>query len=254
MDVVQVQVILTMKGSRQMRKLMSLAIILISAPLSAQQSVNTAPIPQISVAARAEVKVVPDRANIQISVQTRGETAAAAATENARKQKAVIDALRALGIDAKDISTSGYNVYPEQRYEPNKEPVIVGYNVTNSVSVELKSINMVGPAIDAALAKGANMINSLLFYASNTEAARQEAIAMAVRKARTDADAAARAAGGSITGMLEITVGSYYAPPPRPIEMRVKGAIAAQAADTPISAGDQTVAVDITTRWLFSAK
>ena len=233
-----------------MRKLMSLAIILISAPLSAQQSVNTAPIPQISVAARAEVKVVPDRANIQISVQTRGETAAAAATENARKQKAVIDALRALGIDAKDISTSGYNVYPEQRYEPNKEPVIVGYNVTNSLSVELKSINMVGPAIDAALAKGANMINSLLFYASNTEAARQEAI----RKARTDADAAARAAGGSITGMLEITVGSYYAPPPRPIEMRVKGAIAAQAADTPISAGDQTVAVDITTRWLFSAK
>ena len=237
-----------------MRKLMSLAAILISAPLSAQQGVNTATIPQISVAARAEVKVVPDRANIQISVQTRGETAAAAAAENARKQKAVMDALRALGIDAKDISTSGYNVYPEQRYEPNKEPVIVGYNVTNSLSVELKSINMVGPAIDAALAKGANMINSLQFYASNTEAARQEAIAMAVRKARTDADAAARAAGGSITGMLEITVGSYYAPPPRPIEMRVKGAIAAQAADTPISAGDQTVAVDITTRWMFSAK
>jgi hypothetical protein len=36
--------------------------------------------------------------------------------------------------------------------------------------------------------------------------------------------------------------------------MRIKGAVAAQAADTPISAGDQTVAIDITTRWLFSAK
>ena len=237
-----------------MRKLISLAIIAVSAPLSAQQPGNNATIPQIAIAARAEVKVVPDRANIQISVQTRGETAAAAGTENARKQKAVIDALRALGIDAKDISTAGYNVYPEQRYEPNKEPVIVGYNVTNTLSVELKSINMVGPAIDAALAKGANMINSLQFYASNTDAARQDAIGMAVRKARADADAAAKAAGGSITGLLEITVGSYYAPPPRPIEMRIKGAVAAQAADTPISAGDQTVAVDITTRWLFSAK
>ena len=237
-----------------MRKLILLATITVSAPVSAQQPAIPTPIPQIVATARGEVKVVPDRANIQISVQTRGETAAAAAAENARKQKAVIDALRALGIDAKDIATSGYNVYPEQRYEPNKEPVVIGYNVTNTLSVELKSINMVGPAIDAALGKGANMISSLQFFASNTDAARQEAIAMAVRKARSDADAAAKAAGGSITGVLEITVGAYYAPVPRPMELRVKGAVAAQAADTPISAGDQTVAVDVTTRWQFSAK
>jgi uncharacterized protein len=238
-----------------MKKLLLLSFAAISAPLSAQQSGTLAPTPQIAVSARAEVKVVPDRANIQISVQTRGETAAAAATENARKQKAVIDALRALGIDAKDIATSGYNVYPEQRYEANREPVIIGYNVTNTLSVELKSINMVGPAIDAALAKGANMINSLQFYASNTDAARQEAIAMAVRKARSDADAAARAAGGSITGLLEVSVGSFYAPPPRPMELKVRGAVGAAAqADTPISAGDQTVAVDVTTRWLYSVR
>ena len=214
-----------------------------------------APIPQISVASRGEVKVVPDRANIQISVQTRAATADAAAAENARKQKAVMDALRALKIDAKDIATTGYNVYPEQRYEPNKEPVIVGYNVINTLSVELKSVDLVGRAIDAALANGANMINSLQFYASNTDAARQEAIAIAVRKARSDADAAARAAGGTITGLLEINVGSYYAPPPRPIELRAKGAMATTGAvDTPITAGDQTVAVDISTRWQFSAK
>ena len=211
------------------------------------------PIPQIAVAARAEVKVVPDRANIQISVQTRATTAAAAAAENARKQKAVIDALRALKIDAKDISTAGYNVYPEQRYEQNREPVVVGYNVTNTLVVELKSIDLVGRAIDAALANGANMISSLQFYASNTDAARQEAIAMAVRKARTEADAAARAAGGTITGLLEINVGSHYAPPPRPMEVMARSA-AAPAMDTPISAGDQIVAVDVSTRWSFVAR
>lgn len=237
-----------------MKKLLLVSILAVSAPLSAQQSVTSAPIPQISVSSHAEVKVVPDRANIQISVQTRGETAAAAAAENARKQKAVIDALRALGIDAKDISTSGYNVYPEQRYEPNREPVVVGYNVTNTLAVELKSISMVGSAIDAALAKGANMISSLQFYASNTDAARQEAIALAVKKARSDADAAARAAGGTITGLLEISVGSHYAPPPRPMELKVRGAVAAAQADTPISAGDQVVAVDITTRWFYAAR
>jgi uncharacterized protein YggE len=235
-----------------MRALLSLALLGISTPVLAQQGDNMAAIPQIAVASRGEVKVNPDRANIQISVQTRAETAAAAASENARKQKAVIDGLRALGIDAKDISTAGYNVYPEQRYEPNKEPVIVGYNVTNTLSVDLKSINMVGPAIDAALAKGANMINSLQFFASNTDAARQEAIAIAVKKARSDADAAARAAGGSITGLLEINVGAYYPPPPRPLEMKVRGAVA--SSDTPISAGDLTISVDVSTRWAFSAK
>ena len=236
-----------------MRALLSLALLGISAPALAQQGDNMSTIPQIAVASRGEVKVNPDRANIQISVQTRAETAAAAASENARKQKAVIDGLRALGIDAKDIATAGYNVYPEQRYEPNKEPVVVGYNVTNTLSVDLKSINMVGPAIDAALAKGANMINSLQFFASNTESARQEAIAIAVKKARSDADAAARAAGGSITGLLEINVGAYYPPPPRPLEMKVRGAIASSA-DTPISAGDLTISVDVSTRWAFSAK
>lgn len=237
-----------------MKKLIFVSVVGFSAPLSAQQGVTTSTIPQIAVSSHAEVKVVPDRAKIQISVQTRAETAAAAAAENARKQKAVIDALRALGIDAKDISTSGYNVYPEQRYEPNREPVVIGYNVTNTLVVELKSTNMVGAAIDAALAKGANMISSLQFYASNTDAARQEAIALAVRKARSDAEAVARAAGGSITGLLEVSVGSHYAPPPRPMELRVRGAVASAQADTPISAGDQVVAVDITTRWLFSAR
>lgn len=229
------------------------AIFFISTPLMAQQVNPMAPVPQISVSSRAEVKVVPDRANIQISVQTRAATAAAAAAENASKQKAVIDALRALKIDPKDIATAGYNVYPEQRYEQNREPVVVGYNVTNTLSIELKSVDLVGRAIDAALANGANMINSLQFYASNTESARQEAIGMAVRKARSDADAAARAAGGTISGLLEVNVGAYYAPPPRPIALRTAVA-AAPAMETPISAGDQTVAVDVTTRWLFSGR
>ena len=234
-----------------MKKFLFAALVLISTPLLAQQGDINALTPQIAVGARGEVKVVPDRATIQISVQTRAETAAAAASENARKQKAVIDALRALGIAANDIGTSGYNVYPEQRYEPNKEPVVVGYNVTNTILVELKSIDLVGRTIDTALAKGANMITSLHFYASNTEVARQEAIAIAVRKARSDAEAAARAAGGSISGLLEINIGAYSPPPPRPMELKRDMAMAAQV-ETPISAGDQTLAVDISTRWRFT--
>ena len=144
-----------------MKRILLSAVCLIAAPLSGQQSNTSAPIPQIAVTSRGEVKVTPDRASVQISVQTRAVTAAAAADENAQKQRAVVEAIRGLGVDAKDISTTGYNVYPEQRYEQNREPVVVGYNVTNTVVVELKSVGMVGRVIDAALGKGANMINSL---------------------------------------------------------------------------------------------
>src|SRR5215218_1701236 len=135
-----------------------LAIATRSGTSYAQDSATLAPVPQIAVSSRGEVKVTPDRATIQISVQTRGATAAAAAAENATKQKAVIDALKVLGVTQTDISTSGYNVYPEQRYEQNREPVTVGYNVTNTLSVDLKAVSMIGPAIDAVLGKGANMI------------------------------------------------------------------------------------------------
>lgn len=227
----------------------------ISTPVWGQQSVSNAPIvPQIAASAHGETRVPPDRATIQISVHTRAASAAAAATENANKQKAVFDALRALGLQSDQLSTINYNVYPEQRYEPNREPVIVGYNVTNTLSVDVRKLSLVGPVIDAALSKGANMITSLQFYASNTEDARRNAITAAVQKARGDAEAAARAAGGSLGGLLEIAIGAYYAPPPRPMVMAGDMAARAAAQETPISPGEQTVSVDLTTRWSFVAR
>lgn len=233
-----------------MKNLILALFTVISAPVTAQQPDITTPFPQIAVGAHGEVKVSPDRANIQISVQTKAATAAAAVSENAIHQKAVIDALRALGLRASEISTVGYAVNPEQRYEPNREPVVIGYNVTNTVSVDVQDLTLVGRIIDVAISKGANMITSLNFYASNTEAARREAITIAVQRARLDADAAARAAGGTISGLLEVSVGAYF-PPPRPMEFTAKAM--AQVTDTPINPGDQTLTVDVSTRWSFVA-
>jgi uncharacterized protein YggE len=222
------------------------------APLTLQsqdtQAYSTA-VPQIMVVGRGEVKVTPDRATIQISVQTRAATAAAAATENAAKQQSVLNALRALGLGSDQLSTVNYNVYPEQRYQEGKDPEIVGYNVTNTVLVEVRKLNQVGSVIDAALSHGANMITSLQFSASNTEAARRSAIAMAIEKARADADAAARAARGTLGTLLEINIGAYSPVPPRPVVMM---RVAASAPETPINPGEDSVTVEVTTRWRFN--
>ena len=227
---------------------------LLLAPLTLQAQDSPAPlatIPQIAVTGRGEIKVSPDRATIQISVQTRAATAAAAAAENATKQQSVLSALRALGFTNDQLSTVNYNVYPEQRYDQGKEPVIVGYNVTNTVLVDVRKLSQVGPAIDAALSHGANMITSLQFYASNTETARRTAIGTAIEKARDDADAAAHAAGGSLGSLLEINIGAYNAPPPRPLMMaRIAGGVAQDA--TPIQPGEETLSVEVSTRWRFN--
>jgi hypothetical protein len=220
------------------------------APLTVHSQDNIATIPQIAVTGRAEVKVSPDRATIQISVQTRGTTAAAAANENATRLNAVLAALRGLGLTNDQLSTINYNVYPEQRYEQGKEPEIVAYNVTNTVVADVRRLNQVGPVIDAALSHGANMITSLQFYASNTEAARRTAIAAAIEKAHADADVAARAAHGSLGSLIEISIGAYAPPPPRPLAM-MRASVAGQAADTPINPGEETLSVEVSTRWRF---
>jgi len=222
-----------------------------STPLRAQIGDTKAPVPQIVLTARGEVRVTPDRANIQISVQSRGLTAAATAAENANKQAAIIAGIKSLGISDEQISTSNYNVSPEQKYEPNQAPIIVGYVVTNTVNVEVRKIAMVGAVIDVALARGANLISGLSFYAANSEGARRLAIASAVATARADADAAARAAGGAVAGLIELTVMSYSPPMPRPMMMRAAVSADAMQAETPISPGQDTLTVEVMTRWRY---
>ncbi len=161
------------------------------------QSMEHSPIPAISSSATAEAKYTPDRATVSIAVQTKAQTAEAAATDNARKQNAVLASLRALGMTNEQLSTTGYSVSPEYRYPQNEAPVLTGYAVTNTILADVHDIKQVGKVLDTALSSGSNLISSLDFYASNTDAARNKALADAVAKARAQADIAARAAGGA---------------------------------------------------------
>jgi uncharacterized protein YggE len=238
-----------------MKMKLAAAIIAVLAPLSSQSQVSQAPseaLPQISVAAQHEVKVAPDRATIQISVQTRAATAAAAATENATKVQAVLTALRALGLTNDQLSTMNFNVHPDYVHREGREPTITGYNVTNTILADVRRLDQVGRVIDAALSRGANMMTSLQFYASNTEAARRTAIAGAIAKARADAEAAAAAAGGSLGQLLEINIGAHFPQPPMPM-MRMQAMAASGAMDTPIQPGQESLTVIVSTRWRFNS-
>ena len=209
------------------------------------------PIPEIVTSAQGEARYTPDRAHIYIGVQTRAGTAEKAGAENAKKQQAVIDAILSLGIGKDQISTVNYNVYPEQQYHPERgdtEPKIVGYNVTNTVRVDVRDITKLGTVIDRALSKGANSINSLDFYASNEDGTRRQALAEAVQRARGDAEALAKGAGGQLGDLIELS-SAPVSPPPRPMPMMMAEAKA--RSDTPINPGEQTLTVTVTARWRF---
>jgi uncharacterized protein len=155
--------------------------------------------PSLVTSGQGEAKVNPDRVSVLVNVQTRAATAAAAAAENARRTKAVLDALGQLGLPKDQLSTEGYSAYPEMRYDrEGGSPKVTGYVVTNSVRAESKRVEQAGAIIDAALGAGANLINSLSFYASSIDEPRRQAIALAVASARADAEAMAQAAGGRL--------------------------------------------------------
>jgi uncharacterized protein YggE len=126
---------------------------------------------------------------------------------------------------------------------------VIGYTVSNVVRVELRRIEQVGPVVDASLAKGANQINSIQFSSSTASEARRTAMADAVRDARADADALARAAGGSVGQLIEIT---SSAPPIRPMyaEVMMRSTAKADVA-TPIEPGEQVISASVSVIWQF---
>ena len=211
-------------------------------------------IPQVVTSGQGEAKIVPDRARLEVSVQTRGATAAAAGSENARKQQAVLDALKKMGFAAEQLSTVNYNLYPEMQYDQRtQQSRVSGYVATNTVRVEIRDIGMIGKAIDGSLDAGANMISSLSFYASNSDAARRAALADAVSRARDDADAIARAAGGSVGALLEISTQDIRPPVIYNRVAMADAAVGKMAAATPVEPGEQTVTAMVTVRWVFVA-
>jgi len=209
--------------------------------------------PTIATSGSGEAKVTPDRAAVMVNVQTRAATAAAAASENARRTMAVLDALGKLGLPKSQLSTEGYSVYPETRYDQNgQSPRVTGYVVTNTVRAETHRPEQTGAIVDAALGAGANMINGLSFYASSIDSPRREAIADAVASARADAEAMARAAGGSLGVLIELSTQGPTVPPRPMYDMSAMARKAEVAAiPTPVNPGDQTINVYVSARWQF---
>lgn len=227
--------------------LMLVAILLTAcgsaAMAQSSQDEDTPPLRTVTVTGSGKTTLTPDLAYISIGVHTENKDATEAVASNNSQSQKVADALKSFKIDAKDIQTTNFSIYPRQEYDPTGKPLGITFVVDNTVYVTLRDIDQVGEVLDAAVQAGANSINGIQFdVADRTEAlslARQAAVA----DARVQAEELADAAGVTLGPVQTITSYSSY---PVPIEAK-SGAIMMDAAavSVPISPGQMILTVDV---------
>ena len=230
-------------------------LVLLAAPLAAHEEdrMDMQVVPVLTVAGSGQARVAPDEATVRLGVTAQAPTARAAQEQVNRVANAVLDAVRKLGVEAKDIQTSDLSLnplYAQGRGQELQEPRITGYQASNVVSIRLEDLMKVGPVIDAGLAAGANRLEGVFFGLRNDQAARAEALTDAVREARSKAEALARALRVRLVEIVEVAEGGVtISPPPSPFRGRVAMAEMAMDASTPVSAGEVGVEASVTLRY-----
>jgi uncharacterized protein len=204
-------------------------------------------VPDVETVGTAQRRVAPDRATVMLFVESRAQTAAGAASANAKAVQAVLDTLRVARLDS-GAATASYNVGPHYQPGPGRgEPQQSGYAARTVLRVQLTRLDLVGRVIDAGLGKAATGVESIWFESSRAEETRRSALSDAAEAARRDAEALARALGGSLGPLLSTsTAGSYD-----PRRINVSMGEVAMARGTNITPSEIVISAAVVTRWQF---
>lgn len=199
----------------------------------------------ISVYGEVALTAQPDSAQVILAVETTHALAKNAAEENARLTNAVLEALAKLGLDKKQLQTSGYRLssYNQQIDLKDKEKYITEFRAYNELNVNLHNLDEVGNVIDTAVQAGANRVLSVLFELKDAEALKLQALQKATIQAKAKAAAIAHCAGVTIKGIKVIQEEtSGYFPYRAAMDESVK--MMGAGGSTPVLPGD----VEVTAR------
>jgi len=230
--------------------LAAMAVAFVAAPMALKADTGASAAPRLlTVSGEGDARAAPDQAQLSAGVVTQGKTAAEALAANSRAMSAVFAALKRLGIPEKSIQTSNFSVEPQ--YTPynasNPQPArIVGYQVSNTVTVGVDDLDKVGPTLDALIASGANQAGGVSFSIRDAKPLLAQARQAAVKDAIERAETYAKAAGITLGAIVSIQEGGSQAPRPM---MRMEAMAAAPAPPPPIAGGEQSVSASVTISW-----
>jgi uncharacterized protein len=228
-----------------------LALALALAPVALPASAHDQPDKRtISLSASGIVKTTPDMVEIATGVTSEAPSARGALDQNTAAMTKVVEALKAEGIEPKDIQTANFSVGPIYEERPvdrpnGKAPAVVGYRVTNQVRITLHDTGKLGAILDKVVSLGANQIDSIEFGVSEPEALKDEARKLALKNVTDNAKLYAQAAGVTLGQILTITEEeSSYQPRYMPAAASMERAKA-----VPIEAGTAAVEVNVRVSW-----
>ena len=209
---------------------------------------TTAAVHSISVTGTGTVTLVPDVARLTLGVTVERTTVGSASSDAATAMTAIVAAVKAQGVAAKDIATTGIDLSP--RYADcsatgSTSPCpssgrIVGYTMSEQIAVTVRDLAKVGPVIDRATAAGATNVYGITLTVADPAAAQATARERAIADARAKAEAMAKAAGVSIVGVISIEEGSNSVPVPY-----AASRLTADAVVTPVEPGSLDVSANV---------
>jgi len=200
---------------------------------------------QVTVIGSGEVQGMPDTLTADVGVEVTAPDVTAAMNQAGQRQRAVIDALTARGIDAKDISTTSVSLQPQ--YGENS--MVTGYRASNSIRVTMRELDVAPSTLAIVVNAGGNAarINGVSYSIADDSELVSDARARAFTDAENRARQYADLAGLSLGTVISISEASGGGPMPSPVPME-RGAPMA-AADVPLSPGEQTVNFSVTAVW-----
>jgi uncharacterized protein YggE len=192
----------------------------------------------VTVTGEATVAIAPDAAVIRIGVNSQGKTAREASDANAKQMTSVLAAIKDAGVADRDVQTSRLSLQPQ--YDPNKSGTarLLGFQVTNQLTVKIHDIDKLPTFLDRAIAAGANEMSGIEFVVSEQSKLLDQARDDAITDGHRKAELYAKAAGARIGQVLSIVEEGSSAPP-RPVQ-------AMRAAGVPIAPGEQTLRAVVT--------
>jgi len=208
----------------------------------------------ISIEGRGEVRAAPDMATINSGVTTQGATAREALDANTAAMSELIDALKAAGIEARDIQTSGFSVNPNYVYSDARDdlgyslpPKINGYQVSNSVTVVVRDLEELGSILDQSVTVGANTVNGVSFSVADPSELLDQARKLAFADARGKAELYASIADATLGELESISERQdFNGPQPYPMYARAE---MSGAAPVPVEAGEMSFAITVNVSW-----
>lgn len=198
----------------------------------------------LNVNGLGQVYLTPDIAYINIGVNTQGASASDAVATNKAQSNAVIEAIRAAGVAAKDIHTTNFSIWSNPQYDDFGQISGATYVVDNTVNVTMRDLDKLGDLLDSAINAGANSIYSIQFDVADKTDATKKARAKAVADAKVQAQELADAAGLSLDVIQTI---NFYDNSPYPYYEGRGGGGSAQfeSAAVPIQPGQLAIAVTV---------